>query len=1078
MKTFWFWAILTLACFLAVAIASPVSPPLEKRAKALAFRSCTVPNTVALTFDDGPYDFLSDLVDTLNKANVKGTFFFNGKNWRCVYDEPMVQSIKKAFNSGHQLASHTWSHKDLTTLSWDQIHNEMWKTEQAIQRITGATPAFVRPPFGNYNDLVLEAAGARGLTISNWDLDSEDGKSAPVSKQKGFYDAAVKAHPSTILSLEHEVHSTSVYEVLPYAIEKLKSAGYQFVTVAECLNMRPYQSLRAPGFRDVSETSLLTYARLTSTSTGFLGMLNIPTYQFYHFGHLRYLHYCDTHPLVYDTHNHCHAIPPASTNDPNDMILRRTMLNPDGSLPEITRTDDRGAIEVIYTIALSLTVRDFGPAFHHPPTIMDSPRIRSRTRVLQTIDHIVDDDNSSIISWSHKHKLSTVNARPGSDADVQPSDMAFELENEIKPRCKLRWRWAVVFLLLFLSAALAALTLLHAFHTAFRLDIKPPHEPAQDGRASDTHKQDFGALKDISRQGGLPFAPWQDGNATRRSNSHSEKMYVPPKSEPEERDGIRRLRRYPTIDRSILAKFGGLDPDGLPGEREIDDDTDTDSSQSETPPLPKDPSQRWPTILFIPEGRLSQKGFSSSSPRKDSSSPPLPPLDPPTVCGPSHPTARACRFLFPLRMAEQESKSRIHFTQVAQLARRLNRILVLPNVGKSRMGACYRYPFETYYDLSPFFIDGEGAALHDGDADSPGYVTLDNFRPWSEALSQEDKKPIRSRLLSVAASVSQDILDSAEEPPDEAAFLVHRYPTEVARESEFPGCFPSKWPQLQLGETSMYVALESQKQSSPPMEFGEQLSSYLKNMDILQKAAPGTGDGGEAQEVVAPSDSQADVLILNWDLRRPVFSPHPSDISLQYSHRLQNLATKLAPSRTYLAIHWRMETVETEVLQDCAHSLVATLSSILHDTGHLGSGIEEVWFASDYPYPIAQISTGAEPLIAGKLAKSGTFKTFGDQHETAVGILTRAFQEDEELANWKLVDISRSIQGNEGISADEETLLKDTGVLGILDKLIATRADLFVSGSRRCSRQSSFTRQVIENRQRNWKNLRNVITAF
>ncbi|KAJ3506057.1 hypothetical protein NMY22_g17369 [Coprinellus aureogranulatus] len=947
MKTFWLWAVLTLACSLAVAIASPVSPHLEKRAKALAFRSCTVPNTVALTFDDGPYDFLSDLVDTLNKANVKGTFFFNGKNWRCIYDEPMVQSIKKAFNSGHQLASHTWSHKDLTTLSWDQIHNEMWKTEQAIQRITGATPAFVRPPFGNYNDLVLEAAGARGLTISNWDLDSEDGKSAPVSKQKGFYDAAVKAHPSTILSLEHEV------TVLPYAIEKLKSAGYQFVTVAECLNMRPYQSLRAPGFRDAS-----------------------------------------------------------------------------------WRTDDRGAIEVIYTIAL--TVRDFGLAFHHPPTVMDSPRIRSRTRVLQTIDHIVDDDNRS-----HKHKLSTVNARPGSDADVQPSDKAFELENEIKPRCKLRWRWAVVFLLLFLSAALAALTLLHAFHTAFRLDIKPPHEPAQHGRASDTHEKDSGALKDISRQGGLPFAAWQDGNATWRSNSHSEKMYVPPKSEPEERDGIGRLRRYPTIDRSILAKFGGLDPDGLPGEREIDDDTDTDSSQ------------------------------------KDSSSPPLPPLDPPTVCGPSYPTARACRFLFPLRMAEQESKARIHFTQVAHLARRLKRILVLPNVGKSRMGACYRYPFETYYDLSPFFFDGEGAALHEGNTDCPGYVTLDDFRLWSEALAQENMKPIRSRLLSVTASVSRDILDSAEEPPDDAAFLVHRYPTEVAQESEFPGCFPSKWPQLQLDDTSMYVALEDQKPSVVAMEFGEQLASHLRKAESdLPKGKPCAVGKGDEQEVVGLSATQADVLILNWDLRRPVFSPDVSDISLQYSPKLQDLATKLAPPRPYLAIHWRMETVETEALEDCAHSLVATLSSILHDTGHLGSGIKEIWFASDHPYPIAQISTDAEPLIAGKVAKSGTFKTFGEQHEAAVGILMKAFQEGEELANWKLVDISRSIQINEDISSEEDTLLRDTGVLGVLDKLVATRADLFVSGSRRCSRQSSFTRQVIESRQRNWKNLRNVVTAF
>ncbi|TEB33544.1 glycoside hydrolase/deacetylase [Coprinellus micaceus] len=162
MKTF--WTLLSLACSLSVTIASPASPPLERRAKALAFRSCTAPNTVALTFDDGPYDFMNDLIDTLNKANIKGTFFFNGNNWRCIYDEAMVQSIKKAFNTGHQLASHTWSHKDLTTLPWDQIHDEMWKTEQAIQRITGALPAFVRPPYGTYNDL-----GSRSCWLTRTD---------------------------------------------------------------------------------------------------------------------------------------------------------------------------------------------------------------------------------------------------------------------------------------------------------------------------------------------------------------------------------------------------------------------------------------------------------------------------------------------------------------------------------------------------------------------------------------------------------------------------------------------------------------------------------------------------------------------------------------------------------------------------------------------------------------------------------------------------------------------------------------------------------------------------------------------
>ena len=134
------------------------------------------------------------------------------------------------------------------------------------------------------------------LSLSFVGGSSEDGRSASVARQKELYDAAVKAHPSTILSLEHEVHSehrislavemdwilidvmrtgTSVYEVLPYAIEKLKAAGYQFVTVAECLNMRPYQTIRAPAFRDVSDPSIFrSHSPTYIAATAYVVMLN------------------------------------------------------------------------------------------------------------------------------------------------------------------------------------------------------------------------------------------------------------------------------------------------------------------------------------------------------------------------------------------------------------------------------------------------------------------------------------------------------------------------------------------------------------------------------------------------------------------------------------------------------------------------------------------------------------------------------------------------------------------------------------------------------------------------------------
>ncbi|EDR09239.1 carbohydrate esterase family 4 protein [Laccaria bicolor S238N-H82] len=161
---------LVALCLVALVSASPT----ERRQggpSARVVTSCTQHNTVALTFDDGPWIYLNDVSDTLTANNVIGTFFFNGNNYACIYDDDSVQRVQYAVAHGHQVASHTWSHSDLTTLNWDQIHNEMWLVEQALWKIVGRYPAFMRPPYGNYNDLVLQASYIRGQAVALWDFE-------------------------------------------------------------------------------------------------------------------------------------------------------------------------------------------------------------------------------------------------------------------------------------------------------------------------------------------------------------------------------------------------------------------------------------------------------------------------------------------------------------------------------------------------------------------------------------------------------------------------------------------------------------------------------------------------------------------------------------------------------------------------------------------------------------------------------------------------------------------------------------------------------------------------------------------
>jgi peptidoglycan/xylan/chitin deacetylase (PgdA/CDA1 family) len=224
-----------------------------KRAPGDVITHCTVNGTVALTFDDGPFRWLNEISDALTTAGANGTFFFNGDNWGCIYNEDMAARVKYAYDAGHQVASHTWNHLHLNTLNQHQLHVQFWLVEEAIYRITGAYPAFTRPPFGEYNQLVQEVAGLRGQTLANWDFDSRDSAGATGAQSLGSYNSLIASRPSSILTLNHEI-TASTPQILPEVIRDLQAAGYRLTTLADCLGESPYQWVDEPQERDAEWT--------------------------------------------------------------------------------------------------------------------------------------------------------------------------------------------------------------------------------------------------------------------------------------------------------------------------------------------------------------------------------------------------------------------------------------------------------------------------------------------------------------------------------------------------------------------------------------------------------------------------------------------------------------------------------------------------------------------------------------------------------------------------------------------------------------------------------------------------------
>ena len=92
---------------------------------------------------------------------------------RCIYAEENITHVKFAHSQGHQIGSHTWAHKNLSTSASEQVNSRMARTEQAIQRLIGVQVAFTRLPYGEYNDNVRQVAANRNQKLVNCSFDRE-----------------------------------------------------------------------------------------------------------------------------------------------------------------------------------------------------------------------------------------------------------------------------------------------------------------------------------------------------------------------------------------------------------------------------------------------------------------------------------------------------------------------------------------------------------------------------------------------------------------------------------------------------------------------------------------------------------------------------------------------------------------------------------------------------------------------------------------------------------------------------------------------------------------------------------------
>ena len=190
---------------------------------------------VSVSFDAAwGADDTDELLRILKENNVKATFFLCG-----YWVEKYPDEVKKIAEAGHDLGNHSATHPHMSQLTAEQITDELQKCHQNVKDLTGIEMDLFRPPFGEYDNEVIETAAANGYHTIQWDIDSLDWK-----------EQGAQAEINQVLNHKHLgngsiilFHNDAKYtpKVLDTILKGLKEKGYEIVPVSELIHRGEYK---------------------------------------------------------------------------------------------------------------------------------------------------------------------------------------------------------------------------------------------------------------------------------------------------------------------------------------------------------------------------------------------------------------------------------------------------------------------------------------------------------------------------------------------------------------------------------------------------------------------------------------------------------------------------------------------------------------------------------------------------------------------------------------------------------------------------------------------------------------------
>ncbi|MGI6647610.1 MAG: LysM peptidoglycan-binding domain-containing protein [Bacillota bacterium] len=183
---------------------------------------------IAFTFDATYGDNQTEaLLNILRQNGIRATWFISG-----IWAQNYPDLLRAINNAGHEIGNHAQTHAHMTELTAAEMRQQITEAEQAINAVTGSSAKLFRPPFGEYNQTLLNVASELGYSTIMWTVDSLDWQNpGPEAVTRRVLD---NLKNGAIILMHNAAPDTP--QALPGLIEEITRRGYQFGTVSEVID--------------------------------------------------------------------------------------------------------------------------------------------------------------------------------------------------------------------------------------------------------------------------------------------------------------------------------------------------------------------------------------------------------------------------------------------------------------------------------------------------------------------------------------------------------------------------------------------------------------------------------------------------------------------------------------------------------------------------------------------------------------------------------------------------------------------------------------------------------------------------